>query len=502
VCARYAHYFARLDGANGPEHLPPPGRRQGGAASPDDRVCEGGRNDYLFRRACRLRGDGLAAEEIAAALQAINTHRCVPPLPRAEVGVIARSAAGYVPNPGFSAGTPAPGTDPAARGQGVQLDFVDSRTFFSTEYRLDWLVSGVLVRGQAAVVGGPKKTLKTSVSVDLAVSLGTATPFLNRFTVPRPVRTGLISGESGQAVLQRTGRSVCASRGIDPAEANVYWSFTLPHLSKPDHLAALAAAVRRDRVELIIVDPLYLSLLAGSDKQASSLYDMGPLLAQVAQTCFDAGAMPVLVHHSRGSADPVGVPDLGQLAFSGIAEFSRQWLLLGHRSRYEPGSGIFELHLVAGGSAGHSGHWPVDIDVGVLDEGLGGTHWLPSFPDGNRPAAEPAGSARPETRARQELARLLASFDRLDARDGGRRPRSLRAVREGLGLNGTRLAAAVQLGIGGGYFRRAGHGPHAPLIRTDPGQTDTDNGTTGQRDNGTGQRDNGCPAERDNGTAP
>ena len=62
--------------------------------------------------------------------------------------------------------------------QGLQL--IDSQTFATTDYKQEWLVKGVLVAGQPAVVGGPKKTLKTSLLIDLAVSLGTGSQVSGR----------------------------------------------------------------------------------------------------------------------------------------------------------------------------------------------------------------------------------------------------------------------------------------------------------------------------------
>lgn len=58
-------------------------------------IVEGGRNDLLFRQACKLRRDGLSEVEILGAIRAMNEARCVPPLDEDEVETICRQAAKY-----------------------------------------------------------------------------------------------------------------------------------------------------------------------------------------------------------------------------------------------------------------------------------------------------------------------------------------------------------------------------------------------------------------------
>lgn len=62
-------------------------------------VPEGGRNDTLFREACRLRGAGILPEAIHAAVAAENAAHCSPPLPAEEVRQLVESALRYNPNP-------------------------------------------------------------------------------------------------------------------------------------------------------------------------------------------------------------------------------------------------------------------------------------------------------------------------------------------------------------------------------------------------------------------
>jgi HK97 family phage major capsid protein len=58
-------------------------------------VTEGGRNDFLFREGCSMRGRGYGEPAIEAALQALNVSQCVPSLEQKEVATIAASAARY-----------------------------------------------------------------------------------------------------------------------------------------------------------------------------------------------------------------------------------------------------------------------------------------------------------------------------------------------------------------------------------------------------------------------
>jgi hypothetical protein len=80
--------------------------------------------------------------------------------------------------------------------------------------------------------------------------------------------------------------------------------------------------------------------------------------------CSDSGVTLILVHHNRKavskSKEP---PQLEDMAMAGFSEFARQWWLIGRREKFRPGY-PHELWLNAGGSAGHSGLYRVDIDEG------------------------------------------------------------------------------------------------------------------------------------------
>ncbi len=75
-------------------------------------VISGGRNDTLFRLACKLRRAGLGGDAIRAALLEENARRCVPPLDEREVSKIAASSTRYDAGDPYYAGGERPPAPP------------------------------------------------------------------------------------------------------------------------------------------------------------------------------------------------------------------------------------------------------------------------------------------------------------------------------------------------------------------------------------------------------
>jgi hypothetical protein len=320
-------------------------------------------------------------------------------------------------------------------------DWITTADLMSQTQAPTWLVKRVMVAGQPLVIGAPQKAGKTCVAIDLALSLAAGTPFLGYFETYRPVRVAMISGESGRWTIMNHARQVCQARSIDPETAKVVWQFDLPQLPNPAHLAALAEGVRREGVEVVIIDPLYLCLLSGAaDLQASNLYHVGPLLLNVARACLDAGATPVMLHHTNRPAGAKRDPlELGDLAFSGIAEFARQWLLMNRREPFVAGEPS-KLWLSVGGSCGQGGEWAVDVDEGTLGDDFTGRRWdVTVTPRGN--ALEQQRAERQERKAverqKEQESKLLRAMDALALE---RKPATLRAIRERAALSGAKAA--------------------------------------------------------------
>ncbi len=255
-----------------------------------------------------------------------------------------------------------------------------SKELDEAEIEHSWLIEGMLVEGQPCILGGPSKSMKTTVLVDLVLSVATGTPFLGKWKTSQ-AKALFISGESGQWTIQETARRIAKNKSLKLSTVDAFWGYDLPKLSDERELAEFSRNVASAGIKLVIIDPLYLCLLDGqSDKKqgksAANVYDMGPLLKNIAKACLSAGATPILAHHTKKNLNNPHQPlELEDLAYAGVQEFARQWLLLNRREPYRPGTGEHALWFTSGGSVGHGGLWGLSVDEGIQGTNFEGRKW-------------------------------------------------------------------------------------------------------------------------------
>jgi hypothetical protein len=290
-----------------------------------------------------------------------------------------------------------------------------------------WLVKGLMVENQPMVIGGPSKALKTSLALDLAVSIASGKPFLNHppFRVSKQGRVAIYSGESGIPTLKETALRIARSKGLEAVPEGVFLCPLVPRFGSEDDLAELRQELAETKAVVLIIDPAYQALVGDRPVNTANVVEVGGLLRAVREAADDADSTFAVIHHTTKAASrhkrPLGLEDLTQ---AGFGEFARQWILVNRRGKYDPAAGLHQLTLNYGGSAGHSGLLTVDIQEGVGGEDFAGRVWRPvvlsptaSSPKGRGPGSAatttaPGGNQAqgPETpldRKRQKLRRVV-----------------------------------------------------------------------------------------------
>jgi hypothetical protein len=365
------------------------------------------------------------------------------------------------------------------------------------DYALEYLINGALVEGQPLIIAGPQKTLKTSFIIDAAVSLASGGYFLGRLPVERQCRVAVMTGESGLATIQETAIRICQAAGkfLEDLD-NLIWSPDLPRFGDARHLVALEQFLRDDAIEVLFIDPAYLAM-PGAD--AGNVMMQGELLRSISELCRKLGVTMVLAHHTKKHTgrDACEPGELSDIAWSGFAEFARQWWLINRREAYEPGTGEHKLWLSIGGSAGHSSLWAVDVAEGVRSE-LYERRWEVELkaPDEARSEATESQQERQE-RLRQEKAgqrierdarAIVAAMNKLSL------PETAKTIRTHAGLSGERFNLAVAKLLDDGHVEQAEVAK--PNRKTPYDGFDlvyTNNPETTYGTNGTDLRDNGVP---------
>jgi len=327
----------------------------------------------------------------------------------------------------------------------VQYKTLTCAELVAAKFELRYLIDNILAADQPLLLAGSKKTLKTSLLVDLVISLAMAGSFLGYFKTNEAARVGLMTGESGLPTLQETVIRVSNAAGIDPAGiGGLVVTDDIPILTDLRHLDALAEWIKEYELGLVAIDPFYLALDDSVD--AASLFAVGKVLRNLTRVCKDAGANLILCHHTRKNiVNPNDPPELEDIAWAGSQEWARQWLRVSRREKYEPGTGEHRLWLVSGGSAGHGGCWALDINEGTRAT-PGGRFWDVQVNN--------ADEARQAMRDRQQQSREREKEEARQRRLDQHRSKIVRAMlRHPTGETSRAIRDAA--GLSGGDFTKA-----------------------------------------------
>ena len=332
-----------------------------------------------------------------------------------------------------------------------KFEFLSAAGLASSNFSHEWLVNGVLVKGQPCVIAGPKKCLKTNTLIELAFCLATGNRFLGKFIVPNACNVGVMSGESGPATIQETFARIVKSAGWNPEYVEgLHFCFELPALEDQLDLAQLRRLIKDRNLSALILDPAYLCLSLGDS--ASNLFSVGDKLKPLSKLGQETGCTIILVHHTRKSTgqNEFSEPQLEEIAFAGFQEWARQWILLNRREAYQPdNAGEHKLWFVAGGSAGHSQSWALDITEGSIED-EGGRIWETRLMPSQEARAEKLTEKERKKQERKEAQAQEDVCKTLDELRGISEPVTLTKVRDRVNLptDRTRLALSSLVDTG------------------------------------------------------
>lgn len=171
--------------------------------------------------------------------------------------------------------------------------------------RPSYMVDGFLVEGSVGAAAGEPKTMKSTVVLDLAVSVASGKPFLGRYTVNKPCSVLYIQEENSSADimfrLQRIavhhGVAIKTSVGVTVADIPLYvMNNEGINLTEKKDCDNIEKIIRENDIHLLILDPWYM-MVAGIDEDKSK--DVSPVLKYLTSLRNKYNCTVLLVHHFK-----------------------------------------------------------------------------------------------------------------------------------------------------------------------------------------------------------
>lgn len=306
----------------------------------------------------------------------------------------------------------------------------------ATDVTVEYLIDGILAKGQPQIIGAPEKCCKTLISTDMAISLCTGKPFLGAFTVSGTHNVGFMTGESGLGTIKDNTRAICRAKGISPSDlVNLHLSEHVPDMSRREELDRLSRTIKHYGISVLIVDPAF--QMMGKDVEAGNLISVGHLLRGLNEVCQEHGVTVVINHHLNKRIEQAQTPNLSHLTWAGWREWTRQWVLLNRLADFDPEDGKHSLIASIGGSAGHSGNYHVEIQEGKRNDPARKVRF----------SIKPASLAKKQNKQKQAEAKAqeyrATIMNLLKTHPNGKDGLTNSVIQSETGLNGTTVAATV-----------------------------------------------------------
>ncbi len=158
-----------------------------------------------------------------------------------------------------------------------------------------WLVQSVWARAAVGIVGGAPKCCKSWFGLDMAVSVASGTPCLDRFPVEDKGSVLVFLAEDAVCTVRSRIEALCAHRNLDIRHLDLY-AITAPvlRLDLPKDQKRLKSTLDDLRPRLLVLDPL-VRMHRLDENSASDISKLLGFLREL-QRSYDCAI--VLVHHA------------------------------------------------------------------------------------------------------------------------------------------------------------------------------------------------------------
>ena len=188
----------------------------------------------------------------------------------------------------------APAAFPAPRSAAGLMD--------EPEPEIEWLSEGLLPAGGNIVIAGYPKSYKTFFIQELAVSLTSMTPFLDRFPVDKEHNVGIIFTEDMAWRAARRTRRLCRAHGVNPrlVGERIHFWHRPPLQLTPAIVGGLAQRVKELEIDVLFLDH-WSSVATGNWNDAADVTPQLNALSSVRDVAPDCTA--ALTLHARKTKD-------------------------------------------------------------------------------------------------------------------------------------------------------------------------------------------------------
>lgn len=183
-----------------------------------------------------------------------------------------------------------------------------SQVMRSQDSNPGWLVKGFWMKQSHGVVAGQPKSFKSTLSMDMAVSVASGEPFLGQHEVVSPGPVLIIQNENAKWIMKDRLMKLTASKGLGGKVQSrgriisIEWPKALPiHmvnqqgflLTDPVQQSQLEELIQQIKPVLVILDPLYLMF----DGDVNSAKDLSPVLNWLMEIRYTYKTAVQLIHH-------------------------------------------------------------------------------------------------------------------------------------------------------------------------------------------------------------